>query len=169
MNGNKYSYNGKEIYITRSGYTGEDGFEISIPNEIVENFVRKLFEQEVKPVGLGARDTLRLEAGLCLYGHDINEYTSPIEANLKWTISKRRINEGGFVGYKKIKLDTNGSLTRLRVGIKPAGKIIAREGVKIFSKDDLEIGSITSGTFGPSVNSSIAMGYVKLDFSKTRN
>ena len=115
---------------------------------------------------MGARDTLRLEAGLCLYGHDINESTSPIEANLKWAISKRRREEGGFVGYNKIKSDLNGSLSRLRVGIKPEGKIIAREGVKIFSKDNDEIGSITSGTFGPSVNGSIAMGYVKLNFSK---
>ena len=108
---------------------------------------------------------MRLEAGLCLYGHDINESTSPIEANLKWAISKRRIEEGGFIGYNKIKSDLNGSLSRLRVGIKPEGKIIAREGVKIFSEVGKEIGSITSGTFGPSVNRSIAMGYVKLNFS----
>ena len=166
MNGNKFSYKGKDIYITRSGYTGEDGFEISIPNELVEDFSKKLIVQGVKPIGLGARDTLRLEAGLCLYGHDINESTSPIEANLKWAISKRRREEGGFVGYSKIKSDMNGSLARLRVGVKPVGKIIAREGVKIFSKDDQEIGLVTSGTFGPSVNRSIAMGYVKLNFSK---
>jgi len=167
MNGSKFSYNGKNIYVTRSGYTGEDGFEISIPNEFVENFAKKLISQGVKPIGLGARDTLRLEAGLCLYGHDINESTSPIEANLKWAISKRRREEGGFVGYSKIKSDMNGSLSKLRVGVKPEGKIIAREGVKIFSKDHEEIGSVTSGTFGPSVNGPIAMGYVKLNFSKT--
>jgi len=125
-----------------------------------------LITQGVKPIGLGARDTLRLEAGLCLYGHDINESTSPIEANLKWAISKRRREEGGFVGYNKIKSDLNGSLSRLRVGVKPEGKIIAREGVKIFSEDGEKIGSITSGTFGPSVNGPIAMGYVKLNFSK---
>ena len=166
MNGNKFSYNEKEIYITRSGYTGEDGFEISIPNELVEDFVKKVFSKGAKPIGLGARDTLRLEAGLCLYGHDINETTSPIEANLKWAISKRRREEGGFVGYSKIKSDMNGSLSRLRVGVKPEGKIIAREGVKIFSEDNKKIGSITSGTFGPSVNGPIAMGYVKLNFSK---
>ena len=166
MNGNKFSYSGKEIYVTRSGYTGEDGFEISIPNELVEDFAKKLIEKGAKLIGLGARDTLRLEAGLCLYGHDINESTSPIEANLKWAISKRRRDEGGFVGYNKIKSDMNGSLTRLRVGVKPEGKIIAREGVKIFSEDNKEIGSITSGTFGPSVNRPIAMGYVKLNFSK---
>jgi len=166
MNGNKFYYKGKDVYITRSGYTGEDGFEISILNELAEDFAKKLRLQNVKPIGLGARDTLRLEAGLCLYGHDINESTSPIEANLKWAISKRRREEGGFVGYEKIKSDLNGSLSRLRVGIKPEGKIIAREGVKIFSDDDNEIGSITSGTFGPSVNRSIAMGYVKINFSK---
>jgi len=166
MNGNKFSYNNKDVYITRSGYTGEDGFEISISNEFVEDFAKKLISQDVKPIGLGARDTLRLEAGLCLYGHDINESTSPIEANLKWAISKRRREEGGFVGYNKIKSDLNGSLNRLRVGVKPEGKIIAREGVKIFSKDDKEIGLITSGTFGPSVKGPIAMGYVKLNFSK---
>ena len=166
MNGNKFSYNGKDIYITRSGYTGEDGFEISILNELVENFAKKLINKGVKFIGLGARDTLRLEAGLCLYGHDINESTNPIEANLKWAISKRRREEGGFVGYSKIKSDMNGSLSRLRVGVKPEGKIIAREGVKIFSEDNKEIGSITSGTFGPSVNGPIAMGYVKLNFSK---
>ena len=166
MNGNKFTYKDQDIYITRSGYTGEDGFEISIPNNLVEDFAKKLITHGAKPIGLGARDTLRLEAGLCLYGHDINESTTPIEANLKWAISKRRRKEGGFVGYSKIKSDMNGQLTRLRVGVKPEGKIIAREGVKIFSKDDQEIGSITSGTFGPSVNSSIAMGYVKYDFSK---
>ena len=166
MNGNKFSYKSKDVYITRSGYTGEDGFEISISNELVEDLAKKLRLQNVKPIGLGARDTLRLEAGLCLYGHDINESTSPIEANLKWAISKRRREEGGFVGYEKIKSDLNGSLSRLRVGIKPEGKIIAREGVKIFSEEGKEIGSITSGTFGPSVNGPIAMGYVKLNFSK---
>ena len=166
MNGNKFSYNSTDVYITRSGYTGEDGFEISVSNELVEDLAKKLTSQNVKPIGLGARDTLRLEAGLCLYGHDINESTSPIEANLKWAISKRRREEGGFVGYNKIKSDLNGSLSRLRVGVKPEGKIIAREGVKIFSEDGKEIGSITSGTFGPSVNGPIAMGYVKLNFSK---
>ena len=166
MNGNKFSYNSEKIYITRSGYTGEDGFEISISNEHVEDFVKKIVSKGAKPIGLAARDTLRLEAGLCLYGHDINETTSPIEANLKWAISKRRREEGGFVGYNKIKLDMNGSLTRLRVGVKPEGKIIAREGVKIFSEENKQIGSITSGTFGPSVNGPIAMGYVQLSFSK---
>ena len=167
MNGKKFFYNNKIIYITRSGYTGEDGFEISLPNYIVEDFAKKLIIGGAKPIGLGARDTLRLEAGLCLYGHDIDESTSPIEANLKWAISKRRRKEGGFPGYDKIKSDINGRLSRLRVGIKPDGKVIARKGTKIFSEDSQEIGLVTSGTFGPSINSSIAMGYVKHGFSKT--
>jgi len=166
MNGNNFFYNNNEIYITRSGYTGEDGFEISLSNKIVEPFVKVLVSKGAQLIGLGARDTLRLEAGLCLYGHDINETTTPIEANLKWAISKRRRKEGGFLGYNKIKSNINGELSRLRVGIKPLGKIIAREGTKIFSQDENEIGSITSGTFGPSVNGSIAMGYVKYDFAK---
>ena len=178
MNGNNFLYEAtdlknsftfkslKSVYVTRSGYTGEDGFEISIPNDAVEEFARSLIKLGAKPVGLGARDTLRLEAGLCLYGHDINENTSPIEANLKWAIPKRRIDEGGFCGYDKIKTDMNGSLSKIRVGIRPDSKVIAREGTKIFSVTDEEIGSVTSGTFGPSVNSSIAMGYVKLSFSK---
>ena len=166
MNGNNFFFNQNKIYITRSGYTGEDGFEISLPDKIVETFVKILVNNGAQPIGLGARDTLRLEAGLCLYGHDINETTTPIEANLKWAISKRRRDEGGFLGYNKIKLNINGDLSRLRVGIKPLGKIIAREGVKIFSQAEKEIGSITSGTFGPSVNGSIAMGYIKYDFAK---
>ncbi len=169
MNGKKFLYNNKIIYITRSGYTGEDGFEISLFNDLAEDFVKKLMDQGTKPIGLGARDTLRLEAGLCLYGHDINETTSPIEANLKWAIPKRRRKEGGFPGYKKIKSDMNGQLSRLRVGIKPEGRVIAREGTKIFSEDNQEIGLVTSGTFGPSINSSIAMGYIKHDFSRIGN
>jgi len=166
MNGNNFYYKENKIYITRSGYTGEDGFEISLSNEIVESFAKILITKGAKPIGLGARDTLRLEAGLCLYGHDINETTTPIEANLKWAISKRRREEGGFLGYSKIKSNINGELSRLRVGIKPLGKIIAREGTKIFSQDGYNIGKITSGTFGPSVNGPIAMGYIKYNFAK---
>ena len=169
MNGNNFSFNNENIYITRSGYTGEDGFEISLPNNIAEDFAKKLIIGGAKPIGLGARDTLRLEAGLCLYGHDIDESTSPIEANLKWAISKRRREEGGFPGYEKIKSDMNGKLSRLRVGIRPEGKVIAREGTKIFSENDQEIGLVTSGTFGPSINRSIAMGYIKYNFSNIGN
>ena len=169
MNGNNFFYNNNNIYITRSGYTGEDGFEISLPNNLAEDFAKKLIIGGAKPIGLGARDTLRLEAGLCLYGHDIDESTSPIEANLKWAISKRRREDGGFPGYEKIKSDMNGGLSRLRVGIKPEGKVIAREGTKIFSENDQEIGLVTSGTFGPSINRSIAMGYIKYNFSNIGN
>ena len=114
-------------------------------------------------------DTLRLEAGLCLYGHDLNEEINPIEANLKWAIAKKRREEGGFNGWEKIKIFLENGCSKLRVGILPEGKIIAREGAKIFSLDDEEIGKITSGTFGPSVNGPVAMGYVNSNFSKTGN
>ena len=166
MTGNNFNYDGGNLYITRSGYTGEDGFEISISNKKVEKFITFLISNKVKPVGLGARDTLRLEAGLCLYGHDLNEKINPIEANLKWAIAKKRKEVGGFNGWEKIKnLLTNGS-EKIRVGIKPDGKVIARENTKIFSGDDIEIGLVTSGTFGPSVKAPVAMGYVKSEFSE---
>ena len=159
MNGNKFNYKSINLYITRSGYTGEDGFEISIPNDIVEEFVKKLIELGSNLIGLGARDTLRLEAGLCLYGHDINEDISPIEANLKWAISKKRLNSE-FSGSNKIKQQLEKGVDKLRVGIKPENKVIARESTKIFDENNNEIGKITSGTFGPSVKGPIAMGYV---------
>ena len=166
MNGSQFKYNDLDIYITRSGYTGEDGFEISINNKIVESFVEKLIENGSSMIGLGARDTLRLEAGLCLYGHDLDENTSPIEANLKWAISKNRINDE-FPGSELIKKQYNEGVSKLRVGIKPDTKVIARESVKIFDGKNNEIGKVTSGTFGPSVNGPIAMGYINNDFSKT--
>ena len=166
MTGDNFDYDGESIYITRSGYTGEDGFEISIANKKVEKLIDFLISNEVKPIGLGARDTLRLEAGLCLYGHDLNEKINPVEANLKWAIAKKRKEFGGFNGWDKIKnLLANGS-EKIRVGIKPDGKVIARENTKIFSSSDKEIGFVTSGTFGPSVNAPVAMGYVKSEFSK---
>ena len=166
MTGKNFCYDSEDLYITRSGYTGEDGFEISISNKKVEKLIDFLINNKVKPIGLGARDTLRLEAGLCLYGHDLNEKINPIEANLKWAIAKKRKEVGGFNGWNKIKnLLTNGS-EKIRVGIKPEGKIIARENTKIFSADNNEIGLITSGTFGPSVNAPVAMGYVKSKFAK---
>ena len=166
MTGNNFNYDNENLYITRSGYTGEDGFEISIPNKKVEKLIDFLIKNKVKPIGLGARDTLRLEAGLCLYGHDLNEKITPVEANLKWAIAKKRKEVGGFNGWNKIKnLLTNGS-EKIRVGIKPDGKIIARENTKIFSSDDKEIGLVTSGTFGPSVNAPVSMGYIKSEFSE---
>ncbi|MDC1093192.1 glycine cleavage system aminomethyltransferase GcvT [Pelagibacteraceae bacterium] len=166
MTGNDYNFDGENLYITRSGYTGEDGFEISIPNNKVEKLIKFLIENKVNPIGLGARDTLRLEAGLCLYGHDLNEKTNPVEANLKWAIAKRRRKEGGFNGWEIIKeMIANGS-NKKRVGILPEGRIIARENTKVFSDQGKEIGVITSGTFGPSVNASVAMGYINSKFSE---
>ena len=169
MNGDNFRFNGEDIYITRSGYTGEDGFEISIPNNKVEHLIKLLIANKVKPIGLGARDTLRLEAGLCLYGHDLNEEINPIEANLKWAIGKKRRDEGGFNGWEKIKNILDNGCSRIRVGILPEGRIIAREGTKIFSMEGEEIGKITSGTFGPSVNASVAMGYINSDSSGVGN
>ena len=166
MNGNFFEFDGEKLYATRSGYTGEDGFEISIPNNKVENFIKFLVDNKVKPVGLGARDTLRLEAGLCLYGHDLNEKINPIEANLKWAIAKTRRAAGGFNGWEKIKENLEKGTSRIRVGILPEGRIIAREGTEIFSSDDEKIGTVTSGTFGPSINAPVAMGYIDPSFSK---
>ena len=166
MSGNWFSFNGQKIYITRSGYTGEDGFEISVENELADQFTRKLIEKGAKLIGLGARDTLRLEAGLCLYGHELDKNKTPVEANLKWAISKDRISKGDFIGSDIIIKQLNDGVKRVRVGIKPEGKIIAREKTKIFNQSDLYIGEITSGTFGPSVNGPVAMGYVENEFSK---
>ncbi len=132
MNGNYFKFQGKKIYITRSGYTGEDGFEISVPNTDAENFTKLLSDKGAKPIGLGARDTLRLEAGLCLYGNELNQDISPVQANLKWAISKRRREEGGFKGWENIKNDLLNGVSKIRVGIKPSGRVIAREGTKIF-------------------------------------
>ena len=169
MNGGNFKFSGTTIYITRSGYTGEDGFEISIPNNKVETLTKLFVSNKVKPIGLGARDTLRLEAGLCLYGHDLNEEINPIEANLKWAIAKKRREEGGFNGWEKIKNNLDNGCSRIRVGILPEGRVIAREGVKIFSLEDKEIGKVTSGTFGPSINASVAMGYIDFNSSGIGN
>jgi aminomethyltransferase len=166
MYGNFFEFDNEKLYATRSGYTGEDGFEISVSNNKVENFIKFLVDNKVKPVGLGARDTLRLEAGLCLYGHDLDEKINPIEANLKWAIAKTRRATGGFNGWEKIKENLEQGTSRIRVGVLPEGRIIAREGTKIFSNNDEKIGTITSGTFGPSVNAPVAMGYVDSNFSK---
>ena len=166
MNGGSFNYLNENIYITRSGYTGEDGFEISIKNDKAEMFVQKLIDEGASLIGLGARDTLRLEAGLCLYGHDMDINKSPVEANLEWAISKNRIIEGGFIGFEKIKSQIEKGVNKVRVGIKPEGKIKAREKTSIFSEDNKNIGEITSGTFGPSVKAPVAMGYVENSFSK---
>jgi aminomethyltransferase len=153
---------GADAFFSRSGYTGEDGFEISLPAGKAEAFVRSLLgEPEVKPIGLGARDSLRLEAGLCLYGHDIDETTSPVEAGLLWSIPKRRRVEGGFPGARRILREIAEGPARRRVGLRPDGKAPAREGAEIADSDGAVIGRITSGGFGPSVGAPIAMGYVE--------
>ena len=166
MTGNWFSFNNQKVFITRSGYTGEDGFEVSIPNEFADKFTRELINNGSKLIGLGARDTLRLEAGLCLYGHDLDKDKTPVEANLKWAISKERISKGDFIGSDIIIKQLNNGVNKIRVGIKPEGRIIAREKTKIFNQLNVQIGEITSGTFGPSVNGPVAMGYVENDFSK---
>ena len=166
MSGDWFTYKEQKVYVTRSGYTGEDGFEISIENHLAENFTKELLEKGAKLIGLGARDTLRLEAGLCLYGHELDINKTPIEANLKWAISKQRIENGDFIGSDIIKNQINEGVKQMRVGIKPEGRIIAREKTKIFNEADLLIGEITSGTFGPSVNGPVAMGYIEKEFSK---
>tara|TARA_B100001063_G_scaffold221733_1_gene227640 strand:- start:250 stop:1347 length:1098 start_codon:yes stop_codon:yes gene_type:complete len=159
MHGAEFNYNDLNVYVTRSGYTGEDGFEISIPNKVAENFTKVLLNNGSKLIGLGARDTLRLEAGLCLYGNDIDTKTTPIEANLKWAISKKRINDK-YPGSEIIKKQIQSGVKKLRVGIKPESKVIARANTKIFNEENKEIGKVTSGTFGPSVDHPISMGYV---------
>ena len=166
MSGDWFIYKEQKVYVTRSGYTGEDGFEISIENQLAENFTKELLEKGAKLIGLGARDTLRLEAGLCLYGHELDINKTPIEANLKWAISKQRIENGDFIGSDIIKNQINEGVKQTRVGIMPEGRIIAREKTKIFNEADLLIGEITSGTFGPSVNGPVAMGYIEKEFSK---
>jgi len=152
---------GQTAFITRSGYTGEDGYEIAVPNAVAAAVWQRLAgEAEVEPIGLGARDSLRLEAGLCLYGHDIDTTTSPIEAGLQWSIQKRRRIEGGFPGATRVQKELANGPSRKRVGIKPDGRAPAREGTEILSADGTPIGKVTSGGFGPSVNGPIAMGYV---------
>ncbi len=152
---------GKTCLLTRSGYTGEDGFEISLPPGDAEAFARKLIAQpEVLPIGLGARDSLRLEAGLCLYGHDIDETTTPIEADLGWTIGKRRRVSGGFPGAAVILRQLAEGPPRKRIGIRPDGRAPAREDASIVDAAGGRIGRVTSGGFGPSVGAPVAMGYV---------
>ncbi len=166
MSGDWFLFQDQKIYITRSGYTGEDGFEISLPNQNAEKFTKKLIEKGAKLIGLGARDTLRLEAGLCLYGHELDKDKTPVEANLKWAISKERVLKGNFIGSNIIYKQLTDGVRKIRVGIKPEGKVIAREKTKIFNQSDLHIGEITSGTFGPSINGPVAMGYVENKFSE---
>lgn len=157
---------GIPCFFTRSGYTGEDGYEISVPAARAVDLANALLaEAEVKPIGLGARDSLRLEAGLCLYGHDIDTTTSPIEADLAWSISKRRRAEGGFPGAARIQRELAQGPARRRVGILPDGRAPAREGTEIVDAGGAKIGTVTSGGFGPSINAPISMGYVASAFA----
>lgn len=159
-----------DLWVSRSGYTGEDGFEISLPVTDALDFAQQLLSDPVvKPIGLGARDSLRLEAGLCLYGHDMDGATSPVEAGLTWAIQKSRrrggTRAGGFLGEGRILDELSNSVSRLRVGLRPDGRAPMREGVALFS-EQTQIGLITSGGFGPSVGAPIAMGYVPPDYAK---
>ncbi len=157
---------GVPCHVSRSGYTGEDGFEISCRAEdAAKLWNRLLADPEVKPIGLGARDSLRLEAGLCLYGHDIDTTTSPIEAGLIWSIQKRRREGGGFPGAERIQREIKEGPARVRVGIRPEGRAPAREGATITTPDGREVGIVTSGGFGPTVNGPVSMGYVLKDVS----
>ena len=159
---------GAECWVSRSGYTGEDGFEISVPEAAVHTLANSLLEHgDVELIGLGARDSLRLEAGLCLYGHDIDEETSPIEAGLTWAIQSSRRVEGGFPGAAHIQEEIASGPTKQRVGILPKGRALVREGCAIYASATSEnpIGAITSGGFGPTVNMPVSMGYVKTAFA----
>ncbi len=159
---------GGDCFITRSGYTGEDGFEISVPRDEAEAVAEALLEQEgVAPVGLGARDSLRLEAGLCLYGNDIDEGTTPVEAGLTWAIQKRRREEGSYPGADVIGPQLATGAARRRVGLRPTGRAPLRAGTPLHAEENgPEIGTITSGGFGPTVGGPISMGYVPSEFSQ---
>ncbi len=152
---------GVKCWLTRSGYTGEDGFEISCPADEAEKLARRLLaEPEVKPVGLGARDSLRLEAGLCLYGHDIDRTTTPIEADLAWAIGRRRREQGGYPGAEIVRRELASGPKRKRVGLQPEGRAPAREQTPIVDAQGTALGMITSGGYGPTAGKPVAMGYV---------
>jgi aminomethyltransferase len=162
--------NGCECLVTRSGYTGEDGFEISISSGQAEGLARLLLADDaVEMIGLGARDSLRLEAGLCLYGHDLNNEISPVEASLLWALSKSRraegIRPGGYIGSEVIMAQMATGVRRKRVGLKPLGKMPVRDGAEIIDAHENVIGVVTSGGFGVSLNCPVAMGYVPTEFA----
>jgi aminomethyltransferase len=161
MTAAEFAWRGVALWVSRSGYTGEDGYEIQVPASAAADFAKALLaEPETAPIGLGARDSLRLEAGLCLYGHDIDQTTSPVEADLVWAIGKRRREEGGFPGSQRIMKELAEGPSRLRVAIKPETRAIARDGCEILDASGARIGLVTSGAFGPTVGGPIAMGYV---------
>ena len=163
---------GVDCWISRSGYTGEDGYEISVPVAQAEELARALLADDaVLPIGLGARDSLRLEGGLCLYGHDIDTGTTPVQAGLTWAIQKIRrtggARAGGFPGADRIQSELENGASRARVGLRPEGRAPMREGVALFADAEggTAIGAVTSGGFGPSVEAPVAMGYVPADLA----
>ena len=174
MDAGPHKVAGFDCFVSRSGYTGEDGFEISVPAEHAEQLAERLLaDGEVLPIGLGARDSLRLEAGLCLYGHDIDTSTTPVEAALEWSIQKSRRNggarAGGFFGAEKILAQLQEGAPRRRVGLKPDGRAPVRDGAALFADpaSSEPIGKVTSGGFGPSLNAPVAMGYLPKSLSAT--
>ena len=170
MNAANLEIDGIECFVTRSGYSGEDGFEISVLNEDAERLARTLLAQpEVEAIGLGARDSLRLEAGLCLYGHDLDTETTPVESSLLWALTKTRRADGerpgGYPGADIIMSQMANGVERKRVGLQAEGRMPVRENAIILDDQDNEIGIVTSGGFGPSVSGPVAMGYVKISFA----
>jgi glycine cleavage system T protein (aminomethyltransferase) len=171
MNGGQFGLDGIECMINRCGYTGEDGFEISVDNEKAERLAELLLaHDDVKPVGLGARDSLRLEAGLCLYGHDINESTTPVEANLQWAIGKKYRDgsvEASFPGAATILGQVQEGTEKRLVGLRPEGKMPVREGSVILNENKDVVGHVSSGGFGASFAGPVAMGYVSSDYAES--
>ena len=168
MTGGEFDLVGAACFVTRSGYTGEDGFEISVPAEAAITLAQALLAQpEVQPAGLGARDTLRLEAGMCLYGHDINPATSPVEAGLTWAIQKVRrpggARAGGYPGAAAIERHLAGATPSRRVGLIGLERVPVREGTALFDAHGRKLGTVTSGTLAPTVNQPIAMAYLPVD------
>jgi aminomethyltransferase len=159
---------GAPAIVSRTGYTGEDGFEISLEGKDAERVARALLRDDrVLPIGLGARDSLRLEAGLCLYGHDMDETVDPVEANLTWSLGKRRKEARDFLGSARVMEHLLNGAGKKRVGLKPEGRAPAREGTEIADKTGKLVGRVTSGGFGPSLNAPLAMGYVESEFAAT--
>ncbi|UJW82126.1 glycine cleavage system aminomethyltransferase GcvT [Hydrogenophaga sp. SL48] len=172
MTGAAFTWHGADVFVTRSGYTGEDGCEISLPAASAEAFARALLAQpEVKPIGLGARNSLRLEAGLCLYGNDIDTTTTPVEAALNWAMQKVRRTggerAGGFPGAERVlgQLDGTVALTRKRVGLIALERVPVREHVELHSLEGVKIGEVTSGLLGPTADKPVAIGYVAPGFA----
>lgn len=171
MSGKEFVVNDIPCFINRCGYTGEDGFEISMPSVHAE-MIAKLFlaNKQVELIGLGARDLLRLEAGYCLYGHDLNENTTPVEANLNWLLSKTRLQDPGssYPGIEIIRKQLNEGVTRLRVGIVSEGRVPLREGMDVLTEKEEAIGRITSGGFSPNLEKPIAMAYIEKEAAEMR-